>query len=104
MVDINNTTSTRSVIFSYFSKMTDIYGEVEKWKQDYLYILQSSITVPTGDLMDGLEVKLYGGNTVSRHEKEASIKSILSYLTLGHALLKKMFCVLLDYTMSYFNL
>ena len=70
LVDINNTTSTRSVIFSYFSKMTDIYGEVEKWKQDYLYILQSSITVPTGDLMDGLEVKLYGGNTVSRHEKK----------------------------------
>ena len=45
--------------------MANICGEVDKWKKDYVYLLQSSITVPTGDLMDGMQVKLYGGNTVS---------------------------------------
>lgn len=38
---------------------------IEQWKRDYVYLLQSSITVPTGDLTDGMEVRLYGGNRVS---------------------------------------
>ena len=38
---------------------------MEKWKRDFVLLLQSSITVPTGDIMDGMEVKLYGGNIVS---------------------------------------
>ena len=41
-------------------------GIIEKWKRDYVYVLQSSITVPTGDLTDGMSVSLYGGNRVSQ--------------------------------------
>ena len=39
--------------------------EIEKRKLDYVYLLQSLITMPTGDPRDGLEVRLFGGNTVS---------------------------------------
>ena len=38
--------------------------DIEKWKLDYVYLLQSLITMPTGDHRDGLEVKLFGGNSV----------------------------------------
>ena len=40
-------------------------AEVEKWKRDYILLLQSCITIPTGDIMDGMQVNLYGGNIVS---------------------------------------
>ena len=49
---------------STFRRYRDLEGDVDKWKRDYVYLLQSSVTVPTGDLTDGMEVSLYGGNRV----------------------------------------
>ena len=42
-----------------------IEAEICRWKRDYLFVLQSVITVPTGDVMDGMEVNLYGASSVS---------------------------------------
>ena len=47
-----------------FRRILKIESEIEKWKRDYVFLLQANITVPTGDLMDGLEVKMYGGDRV----------------------------------------
>ncbi|KAK2189129.1 hypothetical protein NP493_115g14010 [Ridgeia piscesae] len=44
-------------------KIQDLEMEIEKRKLDYVYLLQSLITMPTGDPRDGLEVRLFGGNT-----------------------------------------
>ncbi|CAH1785700.1 unnamed protein product [Owenia fusiformis] len=43
-------------------QMTQLHAEVDNWKRDYVFLLQSSITVPTGDVSDGIEMNLYGGN------------------------------------------
>ncbi|KAI0228557.1 TBC1 domain family member 2B [Lamellibrachia satsuma] len=42
-------------------KINDMEMEIEKRKLDYVFLLQSLITMPTGDPHDGLEVKLFGG-------------------------------------------
>ena len=44
--------------------------DIEKWKLDYVYLLQSLITMPTGDHRDGLEVKLFGGNSVGPKSRQ----------------------------------
>ena len=48
-----------------YRTVQELESRVEAWKRDYVYLLQSCITVPTGDVGDGIEVRLFGGNTVS---------------------------------------
>ena len=37
---------------------------MEQLKRDYVYTLQSCVTIPSGDVTDGMSVKLYGGDVV----------------------------------------
>ncbi|XP_074655918.1 TBC1 domain family member 2B-like [Tubulanus polymorphus] len=44
------------------TKIHELLATIECWKRDYLMLLQSSISVPSGDILDGMEVNLFGGN------------------------------------------
>ena len=44
--------------------MAALKAEIEALKRDYIQVLQSSISVPTGDVIDGTAVTLYGGSAV----------------------------------------
>lgn len=48
----------------HFSKIHLLESELERWKRDYVFLLQSTISFPSGDAMDGGEVNLFGGNIV----------------------------------------
>jgi len=39
-------------------------GVIQAWKDDYIFLLQSCITVPNADVIDGWLIKLFGGDTV----------------------------------------
>ncbi|KAJ8300668.1 hypothetical protein KUTeg_022187 [Tegillarca granosa] len=53
-------------------KLRCLEAEIDKWKIDYVSLVQSSIHFPGGDTMDEAELILYGGD---RHKKR--IKSML---------------------------
>ncbi|XP_013412235.1 uncharacterized protein LOC106174987 isoform X2 [Lingula anatina] len=46
-------------------KIHCLEAEIDQWKRDYLFVLQSTIRMPDGDLVEEYEVKLYGGD---RHQ------------------------------------
>lgn len=45
--------------------MSELKTVIETWKNDYVYLLQSSITIPVNDITDSLQMKLFGGDRVS---------------------------------------
>ncbi|XP_064648922.1 uncharacterized protein LOC135501087 isoform X6 [Lineus longissimus] len=64
--EVKKLTRIRQMEMAKFSEQEernrDLESTIEKWKRDYLSILQSCISVPSGDILDGMEVNLYGGN------------------------------------------
>ena len=38
---------------------------VQAWKDDYIFLLQSCINASGADVIDGWQIKLFGGDTVS---------------------------------------
>jgi len=43
----------------------ELNAVIQAWKDDYIFLLQSCITVPNCDVVDGWRVKLFGGDAVS---------------------------------------
>ncbi|CAD5123603.1 DgyrCDS11933 [Dimorphilus gyrociliatus] len=52
------------------SRLYELENEIEQWKRDYVLLLQSCITVPTGDISDGVSVNLYGGDLHKNRVKQ----------------------------------
>ena len=50
---------------------------MEQLKRDYVYTLQSCVTIPTGDVMDGMSVKLYGGDVVRLSSLRVALQSLI---------------------------
>uniref|UniRef100_A0A1I8H8F2 Rab-GAP TBC domain-containing protein n=1 Tax=Macrostomum lignano TaxID=282301 RepID=A0A1I8H8F2_9PLAT len=68
--EVRRITSLRHMEQEKFRNQDKLFREhklqLENWKRDYLFLLQSCITVPTGDVSDGIELNLYGGG---RHKE-----------------------------------
>jgi len=43
----------------------ELNSVIQAWKDDYIFLLQSCITVANGDVADAWQMNLFGGNTVS---------------------------------------
>ena len=46
-------------------ELDELNAVVQAWKDDYVFLLQSCITVSNCDVVDGWQMKLFGGDTVS---------------------------------------
>lgn len=56
-------------IYCTFSKITTLTNDLDKFKVDYVSLLQSCVRVSLGERhREGTEVKLYGGDTVTFNE------------------------------------
>jgi len=42
-----------------------LVGIVQAWKDDYVFLLQSCISVSSADVIDAWQMKLFGGDTAS---------------------------------------
>ena len=62
------------------SRINELMLQIEQWKRDYTFLLQSNISVPTGDLTDGFELNLYGGNRVRSLYTDAEAYFLLTVL------------------------
>ncbi|PAA93776.1 hypothetical protein BOX15_Mlig002084g3 [Macrostomum lignano] len=64
--EVKKLTNLRQMELEKFKNQDRIYREqkleIENWKRDYLFLLQSCITVPTGDVSDGFELNVHGGH------------------------------------------
>ncbi|ELU05733.1 hypothetical protein CAPTEDRAFT_200029 [Capitella teleta] len=60
----------QSKFFAQNMMIQALDSKIESWKRDYVFLLQSCITVPTGDMVDGMEVNLHGGNTHKERIKD----------------------------------
>jgi hypothetical protein len=47
-----------------YRKIRTLEAEIEKWKLDYVLLIQSSIRFPMGDSVDDSELILFGGDRV----------------------------------------
>jgi len=48
-----------------YRERDELNGVIQAWKDDYIFLLQSCITAPSGDVIDGWQMELFGGDTVS---------------------------------------
>jgi len=46
-------------------EVDELTAVIQSWKDDYIFLLQSCITVSSDDVADGRQLKLFGGDTVS---------------------------------------
>ena len=46
-------------------ELKELNGVIQAWKDDYIFLLQSCITVASSDVVDCWQMKLFGGNAVS---------------------------------------
>ena len=59
-----------------FRKLHSLEADIEKWKMDYVTLIQSSIRFPGEEGTDDLELSLYGGDKVKHY-----LQSLTSYNT-----------------------
>ncbi|KAK3088782.1 hypothetical protein FSP39_023684 [Pinctada imbricata] len=52
----------RGVFYQHEEKIRALEADIEKWKLDYVSLIQSSIRFPGGDTMDDAELVLFGGD------------------------------------------
>jgi len=50
--------------YLFLRKLQALEADIEKWKIDYVSLIQSSIRFPSGDGNDDVELHLYGGDKV----------------------------------------
>ena len=68
-VDIGEIDDHHCLIFLFinmfiYRKIRTLEAEIEKWKLDYVLLIQSSIRFPMGDSVDDSELILFGGDRV----------------------------------------
>ena len=63
-VSSSSSSSYVNIWLLHFRRVQELLATIEKWKRDYIYLLQSCISLPTGDVIDGMEVNLFGGSRV----------------------------------------
>ena len=52
-------------------EINELKAVIETWKNDYVYLLQSSISFPVGDVNEGWQMSLFGGDRVSAFSLES---------------------------------
>ena len=52
-----------------FRKLHSLEADIEKWKMDYVTLIQSSIRFPGEEGTDDLELSLYGGDKVKLYHQ-----------------------------------
>lgn len=45
-------------------EVTGLKAMIETWKNDYVFLLQSSVTIPVGDANESWHMRLFGGDRV----------------------------------------
>jgi len=43
----------------------ELSAVIQAWKDDYIYLLQSCVSIPSADTVDYCQMKLFGGDAVS---------------------------------------